>query len=333
MWSTQRRGGGAVVRLAGMTTSDDARAIILDCDPGLDDAVAMFLAQGDPRVELVAVTTVGGNAPLDAVTRNALSLATAAGVTAPVAAGAGRPLVAVPENASHIHGDDGLGGVTLPEPTTTLDPRHAVQVIIEEIMARPAGTVTLVPTGPLTNIALALRQEPRIVERVREVVFMGGGYNTGNATPVAEFNVYADPEAAAMVVGAGWPVTMVGLDLTHQAIATPDVVTEIAEVGTDTARLVADLLDVYGDAYRASGRGFEGAALHDPCAVALVIAPELFTCRPAPLDVELTGKLTRGMTVADLRSDAPEGCRTAVATHIDTTGFWALLREALIRLG
>ena len=162
---------------------------------------------------------------------------------------------------------------------------------------------------------------------------MGGGYHTGNATPVAEFNVYADPEAAAMVVGAGWPVTMVGLDLTHQVIATPDIVEQIAEVGTEKSRLVAALLDVYGDAYRASGRGFEGAALHDPCAVALVFAPELFTCRAAPLDVELTGTLTRGMTVADLRTDAPDGCRTAVATHIDTTGFWTLLREALTRLG
>ncbi len=316
-----------------MTTSSGApRAIILDCDPGLDDAVAMFLAQGDPRVELVAVTTVGGNAPLHSVTRNALRLASVAGITAPIAAGCSHPLVAAPENASHIHGDDGLGGVELPEPTVQLDPRHAVTVIIDEVMARPAGTVTLVPTGPLTNIALAVRTEPRIVERVREVVFMGGGYHTGNATPVAEFNVYADPEAAAIVVGAGWPVTMVGLDLTHRAIATPEVVTDIAEVGTSAAKIVASLLDVYGDAYRADGRGFAGAALHDPCALGLVIAPELFTTRAAPLDVELTGTLTRGMTVADLRRDAPADCVTSVATGIDTTGFWALLRQALARL-
>ena len=316
-----------------MTTGDNQRAIILDCDPGLDDAVAMLLAQGDPGIELVAVTTVGGNAPLASVTRNALRLASAAGITAPVAEGCGRPLLAVPENASHIHGDDGLGGVELPLPRVELDPRHAVQVIIDEVMSRPEGSVTLVPTGPLTNIALAVRLEPRIVERVREVVFMGGGYHTGNATPVAEFNVYADPEAAAIVVGAGWPVTMVGLDLTHQAIATREVVAEIAQVGTEAAHIVAGLLDVYGDAYRADGRGFEGAALHDPCAVALVIAPDLFECRAAPLEVELTGALTRGMTVADLRRDAPEGCPTHVATRIDTHGFWALLRDALGRLG
>lgn len=316
-----------------MTTSSDApRAIILDCDPGLDDAVAMLLAQGNPDVELVAVTTVGGNAPLESVTRNALRLASVAGITAPVAAGCGRPLLAVPENSAHIHGDDGLGGVTLPEPSVQLDPRHAVQVIVDEVMARPAGSVTLVPIGPLTNIAMAVRQEPRIVERVREVVFMGGSYHTGNATPVAEFNVYADPEAAAIVVGASWPVTMVGLDLTHQVIATRDVVAEIAEVGSEAARVVASLLDVYGDAYRADNRGFEGAALHDPCAVALVIAPELFERRRAPLGVELTGTLTRGMTVADLRREAPSDCPTQVATGVDTGAFWSLLREALARL-
>lgn len=316
--------------LGAMDTSRPA--IILDCDPGLDDAVAIMLAQGSPAVELAAVTTVGGNAPLEAVTRNALDVSGLAGVTAPIAAGCGAPLVAEAENAAHIHGTDGIGGVKLAESLRRLDDRHATQLIIDTVMEREPGTVTLVPVGPLTNIATAVRLEPRIVDRVREVVFMGGGYHTGNASPVAEFNVYADPEAAAVVINAGWTVTMVGLDLTHQAIADDEVITSIRRIGTASARAVADMLDAYGDAYRADGRGFTGAAVHDPCAVARVIAPALLTCRAAPLGVELTGTLTRGMTVADLRRDAPEGCVTHVATHLDVDGFWNLVRDALSRL-
>jgi len=310
-----------------------ARRILLDCDPGLDDAVAILVAHGCPDVDLLAVTTVGGNQTLDKVTRNALGVAAVAGMTGvPIAAGCDRPIVAPVETAGHIHGETGIGGVALPEEIPALDDRHAVEVIVDTVMRHEPGTVTLVPTGPLTNVALATRIEPRIVERVREVVFMGGGYHTGNATPVAEFNVYADPEAAHVVLHAGWDVTMVGLDLTHQAVAGPDVLARIEALGTGPARFVADLLRSYGAAYAADGRGFTHPPVHDPCALVRAIAPHLVRTRRCPLTVELGAGVTRGMTVADLRRPAPDDCPTQVATDLDRDGFWDLVIDALSRL-
>ena len=195
--------------------------IILDCDPGYDDAVALLLAAGSPEIRLLAVTTVAGNQTLAKVTGNARRILQAAGVRdVPVAAGAARPLVrgevvVCPE----IHGESGLDGTTLPEPDLPVDPRHAAQLIIDIVMREPEGTVTLVPTGPLTNIALAARMEPRIVSRVKEGVLMGGGYHIGNVRPFAEFNIENDPEAAHIVFSESWKVVMVGLDLTYQARA------------------------------------------------------------------------------------------------------------------
>jgi purine nucleosidase len=187
--------------------------IILDCDPGHDDAVAMLLAHGNPDIELLAVTTVVGNQTLPKVTRNALAVARIAGITGvPFAAGAARPILRPIEVAPAIHGESGLDGPTLPEPSFELDERHAVDLIIDTVMAHEPGTVTLVPTGGLTNIALAARKEPRIVERVKQVVLMGGGVHVGNWSPVAEFNIVIDPEAASIVFDAGWDVVMVGLD-------------------------------------------------------------------------------------------------------------------------
>ncbi len=310
-----------------------ARAIILDCDPGLDDAVAILLAHGSPDIELLAVSTVGGNQSVADVTRNALAVATVAGLGAiPVAAGCGRPLLRQAQTAAHIHGTDGLGGLALPDPAVRLDPRHAVTMIVETVLAHGPGEVTLVPTGPLTNIALAARLEPRIVERVREVVLMGGGYHTGNATPVAEFNIHTDPHAADIVFGAGWPVVMVGLDLTHQAVAGDDVLARLQELGTRPARFVAEILGAYGRAYAADGRGFTAPPVHDPCAVAYVADPTVLTTRRAPVTISLEGP-TIGMTVTDLRRPAPADCPTAVATHLHRARFWDLVLEALARLG
>ncbi|WP_432559942.1 nucleoside hydrolase [Granulicoccus sp. GXG6511] len=305
------------------------RTIVLDCDPGLDDAVALMLAAADPHIELAAVTTVAGNQTLRKVTDNARRLAGLLGVTAPVAAGCGRPLVRTPA-WSTVHGDSGLGGVTLTNDPVGLDPRHGVDLIIETVLAREAGVVTLVPVGPLTNIAMAVRKEPRIVEHVREVVLMGGGYHAGNRTAVAEFNILTDPEAAAIVFGEPWPVTMVGLDLTWQALATPAVLARIAAVGTAAAELVVAMLGSYGEAYRAH-RFTEGPPVHDPCAVAYVIDPTLITTRRAPITVELTGTATLGMTVADFRDPEPD-CSTQVAVDLDVPRFWDLVIEALRRL-
>lgn len=307
--------------------------IILDCDPGHDDAIALLLAHGNPEIELVAVTTVHGNQTIEKVTRNALAVATVAGITGvPFAAGAHRPLVREAEVAESIHGDSGMDGPALPEPAFAVDERHAVDLIIDTIMSNEPGTVTLVPTGALTNIALAVRKEPRIAERVKEVVLMGGGYHVGNWSASAEFNIVIDPEAAHIVFNEKWKLTMVGLDVTHQALATPDVVAAIAAVDTAPARFVLELLDFFAESYR-DAQGFDYPPVHDPCAVALVIDPSVMDVIRVPLDVELTGSLTLGMTVADFRSAAPEECTTYAATDLDHEKFWALIVDALIRIG
>lgn len=310
-----------------------ATKIILDCDPGHDDAIAMLLAHGNPDIDLVAVTTVHGNQTIEKVTRNALAVATVAGITGvPFAAGAHRPLVREPEVAESIHGDSGMDGPALPEPAFAAEDRHAVDLIIETIMTNEPGTITLVPTGALTNIALAVRKEPRIAERVKEVVLMGGGYHVGNWSAAAEFNIVIDPEAAHIVFNEKWKLTMVGLDVTHQALATPDVVAAIEAVGTKPAQFVLELLEFFAESYR-DAQGFDYPPVHDPCAVALVIDPSVMSVIRIPLDVELTGSLTLGMTVADFRAAAPEDCTTYAATNLDHEKFWGLIIDALTRIG
>ncbi|CAN5392229.1 nucleoside hydrolase [soil metagenome] len=309
------------------------RKIILDCDPGHDDAVALLLAHGNPEIELVGVTTVMGNQTIDKVTRNALSVARVAGITGvPFARGAARPLVRQVETAESIHGESGLDGPVLPEPTITLDPRPAAQFIVDTIMAAEPGEITLVPTGALTNIALAARLEPRIVERVREVVLMGGGAHVGNWSAVAEFNIVIDPEAASIVFNEAWPVTMIGLDLTHQALATSEVVAAIQAVGTGPAKFVDELMVFFAHSYK-DAQGFDHPPVHDPCAVAYVIDPTLMRTVRAPIDIELTGGLTVGMTVVDLREPAGPEVTTQVAFDLDAPRFWALVVDALVRIG
>lgn len=309
------------------------KKIILDCDPGHDDAIALLLAHGNPNIELLAVTTVVGNQTLDKVTRNALSVARIANITnVPFAAGAVRPLVRNVEIAPDIHGDSGLDGPVLPEPTIQLDKRHAIDLIIDTIMSHPPKTVTLVPTGGLTNIAMAVRKEPKIVERVKEVVLMGGGYHVGNWSAVAEFNIKIDPEAAHIVFNEKWPVTMVGLDLTHQALATPEVIEKIKAIKTKPAKFVLEMLEFFGKMYK-QAQGFTYPPVHDPCAVAYVINPELIKTKRVPVDIELTGTLTLGMTVADFRFPPDDNCHTQVATELDHTGFWDLIVDSLKRIG
>ena len=308
-------------------------SILLDCDPGHDDAIAMLLAHGNPDIDLLAVTTVMGNQTLEKVTRNALSVARVAGITGiPFAAGCARPLVRAIETAPSIHGESGLDGPSLPDPVLELDDRHAVDLIIETIMEREPGTVTLVPTGALTNIALAARKEPRIVSRVKEVVLMGGGFHTGNWSAVAEFNIVIDPEAAHIVFNESWPLTMVGLDVTHQALATPDVVARIDAIGSAPARFVGELLDFFARTYR-DVQGFDAPPVHDAVAVAYVIDPAVLHVRRVPLDVELAGALTLGMTVADFRMPAPPDCTTQVAVDLDVDRFWNLVVDAIERIG
>ncbi|ANR62452.1 inosine-uridine preferring nucleoside hydrolase [Corynebacterium glutamicum ZL-6] len=308
--------------------------IILDCDPGHDDAVAMLLAAGSPETELLGITTVGGNQTLDKVTHNAQVVATIADINAPIYRGVTRPLVRPVEVAEDIHGDTGMEihKYELPEPTKQVEGTHAVDFIIDTIMNNEPGSVALVPTGPLTNIALAVRKEPRIAERVKEVVLMGGGYHVGNWTAVAEFNIKIDPEAAHIVFNEKWPLTMVDLDLTHQALATPEIEAKFNELGTDVADFVVALFDAFRKNYQ-DAQGFDNPPVHDPCAVAYLVDPTVFTTRKAPLDVELYGALTTGMTVADFRAPAPADCTTQVAVDLDFDKFWNMVIDAVKRIG
>lgn len=311
---------------------DMTKKIILDCDPGHDDAVAIILAAGNPAIDLLGITTIGGNQTLPKVTRNALTVLTVLGQTdVPVYAGCTRPLVRDVEVAPDIHGDSGMEihGYELPEPVTdVIAETHAVDYIIETVMSHEPGTVTLVPTGPLTNIALAVRKEPRIAERVKEVVLMGGGYHEGNWSAVAEFNIMVDPEAAHIVFNESWPLTMVGLDLTHQALATAEVEQRLVDLDTDVARFVVGLFGFFRQAYR-DAQGFDDPPVHDPCTIAYLIDPAVVTTRKVPLDVELRGELTVGMTVADFRAPAPEDCTTQVAVTLDREKFWDLVIDAV----
>ncbi len=310
----------------------EQRTIILACAPGHDDAVAIMLALGNPGIELLGLTTVGGNQTLEKVTRNAQSVLVMCGRDdVPVHAGAGRPLVQSVEVAEDIHGDSGLDGVELPEPTQPVADQHGVQFIVDTVMGAEPGTITLVATGPLTNLALAARLEPRIVERVQEVVVMGGGYHEGNWTAVAEFNIWVDPEAASIVFDEAWPLTMVGLDLTHQALATEEVERQVAEIGSDLGEFFIGLMAFFRQAYR-ENQGFDDPPVHDPCTIAYLIDPAVVTTRKAPLVVELTGEHTRGMTVADFRSPPPPDCRQQVATELDREGFWRLVVDAIREL-
>ncbi len=277
--------------------------VILDCDPGHDDAIAIMLAAGNPAIELLGITTVAGNQTLEKVTRNALSVCAAAGIRVPVAKGADRPLVAPQMVAEDIHGDTGLDGPVLPEPQFALDPRHAVDFIIDTVMAHEPNTVNLVPVGPLTNIALAMRKEPRIVERVRSVVLMGGAHTRGNVTPHAEFNIAVDPEAADVVFRADWDVTMVGLDLTHQALATPELQDRVRAIGGPVSEFVLGVWGFVGDAYRRQYE-FDSPPVHDACCVAALIDPAVFTTAKADVRVELHGEWTKGATVVNFQ-DVP----------------------------
>lgn len=308
------------------------KKVIIDCDPGHDDAIALMLAVGHPEIEVLGVTTVAGNQSIEKVTSNALSVLSAAGATnIPVAKGSGRPLVRLSQTAGTIHGQSGLDGPELPRARMHLDPRHAVQFIIDTVMAHPPNSITLVPIGPLTNIGLAVRLEPKLVSRVKEVVLMGGALYGGNWSASSEFNILVDPESANIVFNEEWPVTMVGLDATHQALASNEVVERIAAIGSTQATFVKELLIFFSKMYL-EAQGFSEPPVHDPCTIAYVIDPTILKTQKMPINVELTGSLTAGMTVADARYPIPKNCHTQVATGLDKDRFWDLIIDAIKNL-
>ncbi|HEX7301245.1 MAG TPA: nucleoside hydrolase [Solirubrobacteraceae bacterium] len=300
------------------------RPVLLDCDPGHDDAIAILLAAGRrDAVDLRAVTTVGGNAELHKVTLNARRVMTLAGLTdVPVAAGAARPRKGELITALEVHGESGLDGAELPEPIVDLDPRGAV-----ELMAA-RGPATVVATGPLTNVAALLEQAPQAVE---EIVWMGGSTERGNTRPYAEFNALVDPEAAELVFASGVPLTMVGLNLTHQAQATPPVVERLRELGTPVAEAAVGWLSFFADTYR-NVFGFAGPPVHDPCALALVIDPSLVRCDEVFVAIETEGRWTRGATVVDLHDRLGQPANARVAMELDAPRFWDLVVGAIAAL-
>jgi inosine-uridine nucleoside N-ribohydrolase len=308
-----------------------AAAILLDCDPGHDDAIALLLALASPEVELLGVTTVAGNQTLEKTTANALRILEFAGrEEIPVAAGADRPLVRERSVARHVHGESGLDGPDLPPPRGTPRGQHAVDFLAEQIRAR-GGAVTLVPVGPLTNVALLLALHPDA--RPERVVLMGGAIGEGNRTPAAEFNIWADPEAAHRVFTSGLDVTMIGLDVTHQAVVTDSHVDELRAAGR-TGTLVAELVDFYARFHRQLYPDLGGSPLHDPLAVAHVVRAGLVDTRPARIEIDCAWGPGRGRTNVDLRGrhDAREpNAQAGVA--IDADGFRALLLERITSLG
>lgn len=314
--------------------TDARKKLILDCDPGHDDAVALLLALGAKNIDLLGVTCVGGNQTLEKVAYNARSILEKAKATdIPVYAGCARPLVRKSESCPSIHGKSGLDGAKLPKPSRPLEKLHAVEFIIQTIMENKPKTITLVPTGPLTNIALACRLEPKIVDRVKEVVLMGGSASVGNWSASAEYNIWEDPEAAHIVFNEAWPLTMVGLDLTHQALITNDVAARIEAIGSDVSDFVLSFLNFYRKTYKAT-MNMDAAPLHDPCAMAYVINPEVIKCVKAPIDIELSGNLTAGETIVDLRANTKitKNVHTQVAFKLDVEAFWDMVIDAISNL-
>jgi inosine-uridine nucleoside N-ribohydrolase len=299
--------------------------IILDCDPGHDDAIAMIVAAR--HTNLLGITTVAGNAPLESTTHNAIVVRDLLGIDVPVHSGASRPLVAEPRHAGYVHGESGLDGAQLPPPSGPPTSRDAIAFIIDTV--RNYEGVWLVPTGPMTNIALALRSAPDIAARVAGISFMGGGL-FGNSTPTAEFNIWADPEAAAIVVGYGGPLVMAGLDVTHQLQATPERIDAVRAAPGELAATLADLMSFFSATYVSRHENLRGAAVHDPLAVLALTHPELFTRSFSHVAVETVGEHTRGMTVIDQRTliDRPEpNCDRLIS--VDSDAAWAVVLEAI----
>jgi inosine-uridine nucleoside N-ribohydrolase len=306
-----------------------SQKIILDVDPGHDDAMAILLANASPEIELLAITTVAGNQTLPKTTLNARRVCSRAGIkNVPIAAGCDRPLVREQRVAENIHGESGLEGPTFSgEPDVPLDPRHAVDLIIELLMASD-GDVMLVPTGPLTNIGLAMRREPAILSKIKHISLMGGAWGFGNQTPSAEFNILVDPEAARIVFESGVPIVMCGLELTHQAKATPDIIARFAKLHTPLGDFAVEMLNFFASTYKKM-HGFDGPPLHDPTAVAWIIDPTIVETEPAHVDIETHAEFSYGRTVVDLHDVLKLPKNVLVATKLDAPRFWDLMVGAI----
>ena len=303
--------------------------IILDCDPGHDDAIAILLAAHHPEIDLLAITTVAGNQSVEKTARNALKVCSLANIRqVPVARGMDRPLLRPANHAPDIHGESGMDGPNIPEPDIELDPRHGVDLLIE-LLLNSDGDITLVPTGPLTNIAAAMRRAPAIVPKIAAISLMGGAMGIGNVTPSAEFNIHTDPEAAEIVFGCGRPITMVPLEVTHQALATEQVTARLRAAQRPVATFAADLLVFFAGTYH-NVFGFPAAPVHDPCAVAAVIDPTILRAHTMRVEIETTGVWTTGRTVCDVygKFGKPPNARVGYALEVDR--FWNMVIDTIL---
>jgi purine nucleosidase len=307
--------------------------IIIDTDPGQDDAIAILLALASPEIEVLGLTTVAGNVPLPLTTRNALRILELAGRSdVPVHAGAEHPLVRDPVTAEEVHGQSGLDGPDLPEPRIAARDAHAVDYLVEVLRTEPEGSVTLCALGPMTNLALAFARCPEIPRRVRQVVAMGGGrFEGGNITPVAEFNVYADPHAAQAVLKSGVPVVLHPLDVTHRALTSLPRIEAFHALGTRAGHAVAEMLR-FAQVYDMERYGAEGGPLHDPNVIAWLLQPELYAGREVNVEVETGSELTMGQTVIDWWRATDRPANALVIREVDDAGFFQLLVERIGRL-
>jgi purine nucleosidase len=307
------------------------RKIIIDTDPGQDDAVAILLALASPELEVLGVTAVAGNVPLELTWKNARKVVELAGRDVPVLAGADRPLRRALRTAEHVHGKTGLDGADLPEPSSPPDGRDAIGFIVDVLRTEPPGTVTLCPLGPLTNVAAALERAPDIAARIERIVLMGGAYfEVGNITPAAEFNIFVDPEAAAAVFACRAPITVVPLDCTHKALTTAARNAAFRAAGR-VGPVVAGWTGFF-ERFDREKYGSEGAPLHDPCVIAWLLEPGLFSGREVNVEIETDSELTRGMTVADWWGVTDRPPNALFLRHVDADGFFDLVTERLSRL-
>jgi purine nucleosidase len=307
--------------------------IIIDTDPGQDDAVAILLALASPEIEILGITAVAGNVPLALTEVNARKICELAGrPDIKVYSGAIRPILRTLVTAEHVHGRTGLDGPDLPDPTMPLQQQYAVDYIVETLMQHPAGTITLCCLGPLTNIGLALVREPRIASRIKRIIAMGGGFfEGGNVTPTAEFNIYVDPQAARLVFESGIPITLIPLDCTHQALTTKARVQKFREMKNNTGPATAQLLDFF-ERFDEQKYGTDGGPLHDPCVIAWLLHPELFTSRDVNVSIECESELTMGMTVIDWWRVTALKANATVCRGINADGFFDLLTKRLATL-
>jgi purine nucleosidase len=310
------------------------RKIIIDTDPGQDDAVAILLAAASPEeLTIEAIVAVAGNVGLAQNAKNALKVVELSGRTGiPVYAGCSRPIRRHLVTAEHVHGETGLDGPDLPEPKIKLQPQHGVDFLVDKLRAAPAGEITLCTLGPLTNVAMALIKAPDIAPRIRQIVMMAGGYfEAGNITPAAEFNVYVDPEAADIVLRSGVPIVMIPLDVTHGVLSTRKRLDAIAAIGNKAGAAVNAMLS-FSEAFDQNKYAREGAPLHDPCVIAYLLKPELFKGREINVTIETASELTIGMTVADYWRVTDRPRNVLYLREADAAGFYALLTERLARL-